>query len=236
VVIQRLIDKEHDVKNWLRANKGFLAFLLLFGAFRTAVADWNPIPSASMHPNLLEGDVVLVNRMAFDLKMPLTDVVLAHMGEPARGDIVTFRSPRDGTLLIKRVVALPGDVVEMRDERLFINGRGADYRLLEESLDSVGGSPLRAVQLAETLGGARHHIQVLPEVTARRTFGPVAVPAGEYLMLGDNRDNSADSRFIGLVPRKLIVGRAERVLVSADYQGNWMPRTERFGMSLYRAD
>jgi signal peptidase I len=64
----------------------------------------------------------------------------------------------------------------------------------------------------------------------------VAVPPGQYLMLGDNRDNSADSRFIGLVPRKLIVGRAERVLVSADYQGNWMPRTERFGMSLYRAD
>jgi signal peptidase I len=65
--------------------------------FRTAVADWNPIPSASMHPNLLEGDVVLVNRLAFDLKVPLTNVVLARMGEPARGDIVTFESPKDGT-------------------------------------------------------------------------------------------------------------------------------------------
>jgi signal peptidase I len=205
------------VKNLIRKNKGFLAFLVLFGVFRTAVADWNPIPSASMHPNLLEGDVVLVNRVAFDLKVPLTDMVLARLGEPERGDIVTFRSPRDGTLLIKRVAALPGDVVEMRDERLVINGRQADYRLVEHSVDSVGGAALRAVQLAESFGGTRHHIQVLPDVMAARTFGPVTVPAGQYLMLGDNRDNSADSRVIGLVPRKLLV-----------------PRTERFGMSLYR--
>jgi signal peptidase I len=222
------------MKNLIRDNKGFLAFLLLFGVFRTAVADWNPIPSASMHPNLLEGDVVFVNRVAFDLKVPLTNVVLAKTGEPARGDIVTFRSPRDGELLIKRVIALPGDVVEMRDERLVINGQSADYRVVEHSMDSVGGSALRAVQLAESFGGARRHIQVLPDVMAPRTFGPITVPRGEYLMLGDNRDNSADSRVIGLVPRKLLVGRAERVLVSADYQGNWMPRTERFGMSLYR--
>src|SRR3954447_4081115 len=90
------------VRKWLHGNAKFLAFVVLFGVFRTAIADWNPVPSASMHPNLLEGDVVLVNRMAFDLKVPLTDVVLARMGEPARGDIVTFHSPQGGTLLIKR--------------------------------------------------------------------------------------------------------------------------------------
>ena len=228
----------------LRKHKGFLAFLVLFVIFRTAVADWNPIPSASMHPNLLEGDVVLVNRVAFDLKVPLTDMVLARLGEPERGDIVTFHSPRDGTLLIKRVVALPGDVVEMRSERLYINGKGADYKLVEESMDTIGGTAMRALQLAEILGGApdaarnaasahRRHIQLIPGVVAPNTFPPVTVPQGQYLMLGDNRDNSADSRVIGMVPRKLLVGRAERVLVSADYQGNWMPRTERFGMSLY---
>jgi len=228
------------VKNWVRNNKGFVAFLVLFGVLRTAIADWNPIPSASMHPNLLEGDVVLVNRMAFDLKVPLTDLVLARLGEPQRGDIVTFHSPRDGTLLIKRVVALPGDVVEMRNERLYINGKGADYKLVEESMDSVGGTALRAVQVAEIMGAQgsaqhrRRHIQLIPGVVAPNTFPPVTVPQGQYLMLGDNRDNSADSRVIGMVPRKLLVGRAERVLVSADYQGNWMPRTERFGMSLYR--
>ena len=227
------------MKNFVRNNKGFLAFLVLFGVFRSAVADWNPIPSASMHPNLLEGDVVLVNRMAFDLKVPLTDLVLARIGEPSRGDIVTFRSPKDGTLLIKRLVALPGDTVEMRNERLYINGKGADYGMVAESLDSIQGATLRALQLSESIEGGkgwRRHIQVLPDVVAPRTFGPLRVPDGQYLMLGDNRDNSADSRMIGLVPRKLLVGRAERVLVSADYQGNWMPRTERFGMSLYHVN
>ena len=111
------------MKKWVRANKGFVAFLLLFGLFRTAVADWNPIPSASMRPGLLEGDVVFVNRLAFNVKVPLTDVVLAHTGEPQRGDVVTFSSPADGTRLIKRVLALPGDVVEMRNEHLIINGQ-----------------------------------------------------------------------------------------------------------------
>jgi signal peptidase I len=102
------------MKNWLRENRGFIVFILLFGVFRTAIADWNPIPSGSMRPNLLEGDVVFVNRIAYDLKLPLTDVILAHLGDPRRGDIVTFTSPADGKRLIKRLVALPGDVVEMR--------------------------------------------------------------------------------------------------------------------------
>lgn len=220
------------MKSWLRANKGFVLFLCLFGIFRTAVADWNPIPSGSMRPNLLEGDVVLVNRLAYDIKLPLTDVVLAHLGEPARGDVVTFSSPRDGVRLIKRVIAVPGDVVEMRNERLVINGRGADYALLGRAVEPVGGGHADALRLTETMGSERHRIQVMPKVDAARSFGPVTIPKDRFLMLGDNRDNSADSRYIGLVPRKLLIGRAERVLVSADYQGNWMPRPERFGMSL----
>ena len=117
------------MKSWLRANKGFIAFLMLFGLFRTAVADWNPIPSGSMHPNLLEGDVVFINRLAFDLKVPLTDVVVAHLGEPQRGDIVTFSSPLDKTRLIKRVIALPGDTVAMQKDQLIINGQTAGYSM-----------------------------------------------------------------------------------------------------------
>jgi signal peptidase I len=220
------------MKTWLRANKGFLAFLLLIGIFRSAVAEWNPIPSGSMHPTLVEGDVVLVNRMAYNLKLPLTDVVLARLGEPQRGDVVTFSSPRDGTRLVKRLVAVPGDVVEMRDGRLVINGRQARYALLDRTLEPVGGALAQALRMTETLGGQPRHIQLLPQVEAVRNFGPLTVPRDQFMMLGDNRDNSADSRFIGLVPRRLLIGRAERVLVSADYQGNWMPRPERFGLSL----
>jgi signal peptidase I len=222
------------MKRFIRANKGFLMFLFLFGIFRTAVADWNPIPSGSMRPNLLEGDVVLVNRLAFDLKLPLTDIIVRRLGDPRRGDVVTFSSPKDGTRLIKRVIALPGDVVEMRDEQLTINGQPAVYTQRQDTIEKIAGGVTTALQLTETAGGASHRIQVLPEVAALRNFGPMTIPAGEYLMLGDNRDNSADSRVIGLVPRALLIGRAERVLVSADMLGNWMPRTERFGMALGR--
>lgn len=223
------------MKNWLRSNKGLLAFLLLFGVFRTAVADWNPIPSGSMRPTLLEGDVVFVNRLAFDLKLPLTRLVLARLGEPQRGDVVTFYSPVDGTHLIKRLVALPGDVVAMRDEQLIINGRPALYRPLGAGSTSVrGGATVTAQQQLETIDGHSHRIELLPQVAARRDFAAVTVGPEQFMMLGDNRDNSADSRYIGLVPRSLLIGRAERILVSADMLGNWHPRIARFGASLAR--
>ena len=221
------------MKKLIRENKGFIVFLLTLGVFRTAIADWNPIPSASMHPNLLEGDVVFVNRIAYDLKVPLTDISVSQLGEPQRGDVVTFYSPKDRTRLIKRVAALPGDRVEVRGERLIINGKTAEYSVLGnavEHIDSVGD--LQALQLKEHNASASYSIQVLPQVEAKRDFGPVTVPDGSYLMLGDNRDNSADSRYIGFVPRALLIGRAERILVSADILGNWAPRTERIGMSL----
>jgi signal peptidase I len=222
------------MQNWIKANKGFVLFLALFGIFRTAVADWNPIPSASMHPNLLEGDVVFVNRLAYNVKVPLTDIVLGTTGEPQRGDIVTFSSPQNGTRLIKRVIALPGDRVEMRNEQLIINGKAATYDMLGSGTENVGAvGDLTTVQLRESLGGGTHQIQLLPQVTARRDFQAMTVPAGQYMMLGDNRDNSQDSRYIGLVPRELLIGRAERILASADIKGNWAPRTERFGKNLY---
>lgn len=221
------------MKDLIRANKGFIAFLLLFGVFRTAVADWNPIPSASMRPNLLEGDVVFVNRLAYDVKLPLTNSILAHTGEPQRGDVVTFDSPQDGMRLIKRLVAVPGDVVELRDERLVINGQEAQWGPVEQVVEPLGDHKVPALRVNESIDGRTRQVQFVPRIkTPVRSFGPVTVPAGQYLMLGDNRDNSADSRYIGFVPRNLLIGRAERVLVSADTLGNWMPRFGRFGQSL----
>ncbi|MBY0241519.1 MAG: signal peptidase I [Burkholderiaceae bacterium] len=222
------------MKTWARDNKGFIAFMLMFGLFRTAVADWNPIPSGSMHPNLLEGDVVFVNRLAFDLKVPLTDVVVTHLGEPQRGDIVTFSSPSDGTRLIKRIVALPGDTVSMENDRLTINGEAASYTLQADAVEAIANvGKLQAVHVTEKAGAAEHRIQLLPEIlSGKRNFAPITIPAGQFMMLGDNRNNSNDSRYIGLVPRELLIGRAERVLVSADIEGNWKPRTDRFLMAL----
>jgi signal peptidase I len=221
------------MRSWLRRNRGFLVFLVGFGLFRTAIADWNPIPSGSMRPTLLEGDVVWVNRLAYDLKVPLTNVSLAVLGEPRRGDIVTFSSPKDGTRLIKRVIALPGDTVELRDDVLIVNGQAARYTDPLQVREDVGyGRVVAATRATEALGGSSRRVQVLPRVGAMRSFGPVTVPPNHYFMLGDNRDNSFDSRYIGFVSRELLIGRAVRIVVSADITGHWLPRIERTAAKL----
>lgn len=222
--------------NWIRNNRGFFVFLLLFGLFRTAIADWNPIPSGSMRPTLLEGDVVLVNRLAFDFKVPLTNIVIARLGEPQRGDIVTFFSPKDGTRLIKRLVAVPGDTVAMRDKVLVVNGQSAAYEPIGTVIEQPSpGLNVRALRLNESTGTRHHIVQWLrmPYGLDGDTFGPIVLPADRYLMLGDNRDNSADSRYFGLVSRELLIGRALAILASADINGNWAPRFERFGERLH---
>jgi signal peptidase I len=221
------------VRAWIRGNARFLAFVLLFGVFRTAIADWNPIPSASMHPNLLEGDVVFVNRVAFDLKVPLTQVVLARTGDPKRGDIVTFFSPENDMRLIKRVIGLPGDTIEMRNKRLYVNGTVASYDELGFADEPLAPHGVKALHVEEETAGDRHEIQWLVRRGQRDDFGPLTIPADHYLMLGDNRDNSEDSRWFGLVPREKLIGRAERILVSADYKDTWALRFKRFGKSLY---
>ena len=227
------------MKKWLVENKWFLVFLLGFGVFRTAIADWNPIPSGSMRPTILEGDVVLVNRLAYNLKVPLTDTALARLAEPQRGDIVTFSLPKDGTRLIKRIVALPGETVEMRGSVLFIDGVAAQYDSRSQQAEPIGqGATVMAVHAMETIAGANggagqpHPVQFLPAVNAKRNFGPLRVPADSYFMLGDNRDNSEDSRYIGAVPRHLLIGRAHHLVLSAAINGNWLPRLDRFGKVL----
>jgi signal peptidase I len=224
------------MKHWLKQNRGFIVFLLCFGFFRTAIADWNPIPSGSMRPTLLEGDVVLVNRIAYDLKLPLTNIRLVELGTPQRGDIVTFNRPGDGERLIKRLIGLPGDSIEMRNEQLYINGQRVSYEITAKVSEPIGDHEqttlaIRATEhLPQDSSQYRDHIvQFLPEVSARRNFGPLVVPADQYFFLGDNRDNSADSRYFGFVPRELLIGKAHHLLLSVDIKGNWLPRGERFG-------
>jgi signal peptidase I len=216
------------MKHWLKSNRGFLVFLICFGFFRTAIADWNPVPTGSMRPTILEGDVVFVNRLAYDLKVPLTDFAVARLGEPARGDIVTFSSPKDGTRLIKRLVAGPGDMVEMRVGVLFVNGVAAEYsNAVRVSEHLAEGFVLDAVRATERLNGSSREVQYFERVGNKKSFAPITVPLDQFFMLGDNRDNSEDSRFIGFVPRRLLIGRAERIIVSVDITDHWIPRFER---------
>lgn len=221
------------MKNFLRDHRGFIAFLLCFGFFRLAIADWNPIPSGSMRPTLLEGDVVLVNRLAYDFRLPLSDTSLLATGNPQRGDVITFKSPKDGVRLIKRVVALPGDTVAMHGGVLFINGAAAEYVDPSAVVEAISPTAsTTAVQTKERVAGSERIVQFLPEVGALRDFDPIHVPASHYFFLGDNRDNSADSRYIGLVPRELLIGRAHHIVVSANILGNWLPRWERIAQRI----
>lgn len=214
---------------WNGWVKPFAVFFLIMAPLRSAVVDWNWVPSGSMKPTILEGDLVLVNKLSYDLKVPFTTRHLLQWSDPARGDIVVFYSPADGKRLVKRVIGLPGDTVELRNDVLLINGAAQKYSIK----DSRGfmrdvfedRSPVVAV---EHLGACDHYVMALPGRMALRTFGPYVVPADRYFMMGDSRDNSTDSRFIGTVARDQIVGEAGAVIVSFDTSRYLLPRLGRF--------
>jgi signal peptidase I len=208
------------LKAW-REYRGFAVFVVLMVIFRSALADWNVVPTGSMKPTIIEGDRILVNKLAYDFKVPLTHISLYKFADPARGDIVVFDSRAANTRLVKRVIGLPGDTVEMRDNRLTINGIAARYSGVEYEAD--------ATFEIESYLNMSHRIELAGSGASRvSTFGPVTVPEDRYLMLGDNRDNSADSRFYGFIPRDEIVGNAKTVVLSLDYDDYYIPRTDRF--------
>ena len=217
------------------ANKSLLIFFGAMLVFRSAVADWMYVPSGSMNPTIVEGDRILVDKSTYGWRVPFTTMRLTQGNDPRRGDIVIFDSPEDGTTLVKRVVGLPGDSVEMRDEHLLINGAPLAYSAEDVRADGELPRATRAQHhryAAETLGEGTHAIMLLPDRPAARSFGPVTVPDGEYLVLGDSRDNSKDSRYIGFVPRTSIVGRAFGVAYSLDADRWYRPRGSRWFSSL----
>ncbi len=188
--------------------------LLAICAIRSSCADWNDVPTGSMQPTIVEGDRVWVNKLAYDLKVPFTTWHLAEWDNPKRGDIVVFFSPHDGQRLVKRVIGLPGDKIEMRRGQLRLNGAPVEYGESTPATTTVGNRTISAEQSVESLPEHPHRVQSIPAAAAMRDFEPVIVPEGRYFMMGDNRDNSFDSRYFGPVERSRIVGRAASVVVS----------------------
>lgn len=207
-------------REWLRPL--VLVAAVMF-PFRSVIADWNVVPSGSMRPTIVEGDRIFVDKLAYDLKLPFTTRHLAQWADPKRGDIVVFYSPDSGERLVKRVIGIPGDVVELRAERLYVNGQGANYHPATAVTQSAGESIA-----TEELDGRRHPVTFLDGVPAQRSYGPLQVPNGNYFMMGDSRDNSRDSRYFGFVPRPAIVGRATHVVLSLDPENLYRPRAQRF--------
>jgi signal peptidase I len=211
------------MKNWLyktmKDNKAFLIFIILMSVFRSAVADWNVVPTGSMNPTILEGDRILVDKMAYDVRIPFTHISLIKRADPTRGDIVVFDSEQSGKRLVKRVIGIPGDIVAMNNNVLAINGQQIAY------YDQLSGGEDKV----ENLLGMKHVVRFSKSGSSYlSTFEPVKVPRNKYLVLGDNRDNSADSRVIGFVPRNEIVGRSRSVVLSLNYDNYYLPRPGRF--------
>ena len=213
-------------KEWVRP---LLVLALVLGSFRSAVADWNDVPSRSMEPTILPGDRIFVNKLAYDLKLPFTTWRLARWSDPQRGDIVVLWSPYDGKRLVKRVVAVPGDRIEAHEQRLSINGKPAQYAPLSDEARLQGdlAGVAAGVMAVETVDGKSHSVMADSLEGVGASFGPVTVPEGKYFLMGDHRDDSFDSRFWGLADRDRIVGRASAVALSFDFQG-LRPRWRRF--------
>jgi signal peptidase I len=234
--MSRLPNIKTTARQWWREYRSTALFLFCMLMFRSAWADWVSVPTGSMNPTIIEGDRVLVNKHVYGVRIPWTLVRLTEGRDPQRGEIVVFDSPADGISLVKRVIGVPGDTIALDESGLVVNGEHARYTdgdvahlgdLLEQTQAHAPmvyreGGPIR-----------EHDILRMPFGSSRQYMRPIIVPAGMYFMLGDNRDNSADSRYIGFVPRRNIVGRASSVAVSFNPENHHIPRGDRFFEPLY---
>ena len=199
--------------------RSFFPVLLLILLFRSFLAEPFKIPSGSMMPTLLVGDFILVNKFAYGLRLPVLNTKIVPVGEPKRGDVFVFRFPENPKEdYIKRVIGLPGDEITYRNKTLFINGKEiaesylGPYTGPSEPTRSMAGAQVKV----EQLDGVDHRIMELPQIQVGHE-GTWKVPDGYYFAMGDNRDNSLDSRFWGFVPEANLVGKALIIWMNWDH-------------------
>ncbi|MBU6421161.1 MAG: signal peptidase I [Gammaproteobacteria bacterium] len=193
-------------------SRSFFPVLLLVLLLRTFVVEPFHIPSSSMVPTLLVGDFILVNKFDYGLRLPITHTKILRIGEPKRGDVMVFRYPPDPSVdYIKRVIGLPGDHIVYRGETLYINGKQIPDKVLGLY---AGPDQMGAMLHQEDLGGVKHDTLIIPGMEHKQ--GEWTVPPGEYFVMGDNRDNSSDSRYWKFVPEKNIIGKAFFVWMNWD--------------------
>ena len=196
-------------------SRSFFPVILIVLVLRSFIVEPFRIPSGSMEPTLYSGDFILVNKFSYGLRLPVLNTNILPLGEPQRGDVIVFRYPDDPALAyIKRVIGLPGDELEYRAKQLYINGQPVEQDVLPALPERPGYE-----QRLEYLGEATHHIQVSRNGTmgvhfaGLQPFGNIGdwrykVPKGSYFVMGDNRDNSSDSRVWGVMPEQNLIGKA----------------------------
>ena len=212
---------------WSRITR-IITVLVLLAVVRSTAIDCSVVPTGSMIPSILPGDRILVNKLAYDLKFPFTRLDLLRWANPERGDVIAFIAPMTGLPLVKRVIGLPGDTIELRDNMLYLNGIAAHYSPADLSALPIPDEPnLHQPLLMETITpqSKPHPIMQTPSAIARRTIPPTSLPPGKFFVMGDDRDESFDSRYFGFVDRSQILGRASRILISL--HGTFIPRPTR---------
>ena len=197
-------------------SKALLPIILIVLVLRSFIIEPFRIPSGSMMPTLLVGDFILVNKYAYGVRLPVTYDKIIDVGEPQRGDVAVFRYPEDpSTDYIKRIIGLPGDHIKYINKTLYINGEVAGQEVIG-SYQGVGSgvSMSGASERWEDLGGVKYRILVIPNGVG--VPGELIVPEGQYFVMGDNRDNSRDSRMWGFLSEKYLKGRAFMIWMNWD--------------------
>ena len=206
-------------------SHSFFPVLLFVLVIRSFIFEPFRIPSGSMMPTLLQGDYIFVKKYSFGLRLPVLDKKIIETGEPERGDVVVFRLPSEPSVnYIKRVIGLPGDEIVYEEHRLTVNGE-----LIAVTRDTDPPNASVAAGFIEQLGDREHAILVTNSRNTMRD-GKYTVPDGHYFMMGDNRDNSRDSRFIGAIPETHLVGEAVRIWMHMD--GLEWPEWARIGTKI----
>jgi signal peptidase I len=212
---------------WLEIAKSFFPVILIVFMVRSFLVEPFKIPSGSMIPTLLIGDFILVNKFTYGVRLPVANKKIVPLNEPQRGDVMVFRYPEDLSIdYIKRIIGIPGDVVEYKNKRLTINGKMAptedagnylevdsdlSYQNLKLQLEKMDSRVYRTIQNPDIPAVHLSSVQSFPHrenCTITEEGLSCTVPAGHYFMMGDNRDNSKDSRYWGFVPDENIVGKA----------------------------
>ena len=211
VVDAEMSDDDLIKEPWyVEYSRSFFPVLFIVLLLRTFVAEPFHIPSGSMRPNLLVGDFILVNKFAYGLRLPVLHTKILSLGEPERGDAIVFRFPPDPRKdYIKRLIGMPGDKIIYRNKQLYINGKKLSLQQLGPyQAKNNGLEDLNALEWSEDLLGLEHKILINPSRLNIMAEGEYHVPQGHYFVMGDNRDNSSDSRIWGFVPEENLVGRA----------------------------
>lgn len=221
--------------------RSFFPILLIVLLIRSFLGEPYRIPSGSLLPTLMEGDFILVNKFSYGLRLPITNQTLVNIGNPKRGDIVVFKWPLNPSIdYIKRTIGVPGDHISYVNKILYINGKKMPQTLMGAAVQGDdNGHTWSVVKMQEDLGGVKHDIYIREDAPARDIVDLV-VPPHSYFMMGDNRDNSYDSRGWGFVPEANLLGKA--ILVWLSWNGvnayNWdnlkhILRWERIGMPIH---